>query len=84
MFYYDLNFDQPGLDSWNVASATKMSLMFFRTPFRHSLCSWGAQLSARGQPAPDMSSMFFSNTGCDNTTDPDNSAAPWGPFCFNC
>lgn len=83
MFDYASDFDQ-SLDSWNVTSATNMNLMFFGTSLRQDLCPWGSQLAARSEPAPLMTMMFYQNTGCLNTNDPDTSTEPWTPFCFDC
>lgn len=72
-------FNQP-LQSWSLRNAGSLEAMFVSSSsFNQNLCSWGISLS----PSVDVSNMFL-GTSCQDTDDPDLSADPPGPFCFEC
>ena len=80
MFRGARSFDQD-LSSWNVASLTTMEQMFQDAiSFNQNLCDWGPRLSSTTIPAVNA----FENTRCPDTSSPNLSATPPGPFCHVC
>jgi len=71
------------LSSWNLTSMLDMSIMFVGANFNQNLCAgWGPQLQGT---AINVFKMFWDvSGGCAFTADPNLSADPVTPLCFDC
>ena len=62
------------LSSWNTSSITNIKYMFYEaTLFNQDLCAWGNKFPY------DNADDIFANSGCNNTTAPQEDQK--GPFC---
>ena len=86
MFYHASSFNGD-VSRWNVAAVQDMYQMFRgASNFSQNLCAWGTMLLLAKETATPVVRVrgMFRGTSCPNQTDPDLSASPPGPFCFNC
>ena len=76
MFHYAYAFNQK-LNNWNVARVANMEQMFFLAiGFNQNLCNFGTYYD----PTKTYQQMF-SNSGCDDKTDPKSKTGPWCQSC---
>ena len=69
------------LSRWQLTSVTDIDAMFGRaTSFSQNLCAWGDHI-----PSSTTNTFgTFQGTSCPNMDNPNLSASPPGPFCFDC
>lgn len=69
------------ISDWDVSAATDFTAMLQgATSFNADLCAWASKISD-----PDASLInAFQGTACPDTSDPDLSSSPAGPFCVPC
>jgi surface protein len=68
------------LSAWNVSNVYMMQDMFKSAfSFNQDLCEWGQ----KADPGVDVTNMF-SQSGCNNTMDPNGWRRLLGPWCSDC
>ena len=78
-FLYNADGFNQDISAWDVSRVTNMEYMFRSTAFNQDLCLWGSKISISSSV-----NFMFSSTACPNQGNPNLSATPPGPFCYNC